>query len=619
MRISEFDLWQPGYGNASVKIYVAGTTTLADVFTDEACTIAADNPQTLQSRSIDGTDYGKFSVPLYVESAYQLEIDSTDTTGIERPPLTTLDGADASSATVVSSDASRARSLADRFGDDVVAEDFGTFGASASTNNSILSTAISAAASNGGGEVILPDGTITYTNFTLPAGVVLKGKGIGVTILQSQTADDTVTISGDGAGFRMLTLDGVNLQAGSVGVFSKANDQTVFDDVLVRRFETGIYFKGGRYNRWNDLSIDNCTNGAKLHGDSDSGNGADGDQWRNNQWLGGMVTVCTGVGIEISYEDRKASHNTVSVGFESNTGTALKLNGARYTNFDGCWWASNTTNWIIQDDSLTTVTDNTVIGLRFNGGEVDTGTANFSGTCQDVVLQGMELAGCTMTLSLVTNPIVAEDCTEDSSVSISGVDGNKWARRQRIMNNPPATAGVTTDATATEAWAINLEPGQVVDIRAVVIGRQRNGEGYATYHIARSARRPGSKLAYQAQTANFTLGDTLTGGTSGAKARIVADSDSGATGTLTLIDIVGTFQNNEIITGALGGSANVNGTITNQNAALLGSTTSIQAAVESAAAWACDFAENVGEIQVNVTGEAAKTIEWTVSAEVVSS
>lgn len=71
----------------------------------------------------------------------------------------------------------------------------------------------------------------------------------------------------------------------------------------------------------------------------------------------------------------------------------------------------------------------------------------------------------------------------------------------------------------------------------------------------------GSTLAYDAQTGNFTVGATLTGGTSGATAIIQADSDSGATGTLTLESVSGTFQDNEAITDDSGGAAVANGLV----------------------------------------------------------
>lgn len=55
-------------------------------------------------------------------------------------------------------------------------------------------------------------------------------------------------------------------------------------------------------------------------------------------------------------------------------------------------------------------------------------------------------------------------------------------------------------------------------------------------------------LTYGTQTANFTVGAKITGATSAATAVILEDSDSGATGTLTLGSVTGTFQSGEIIT-----------------------------------------------------------------------
>lgn len=55
----------------------------------------------------------------------------------------------------------------------------------------------------------------------------------------------------------------------------------------------------------------------------------------------------------------------------------------------------------------------------------------------------------------------------------------------------------------------------------------------------------GFDLAYDAQTANFTVGRTVKGTTSGATAVIVNDVDGGTTGTLTLKRVQGTFYDNE--------------------------------------------------------------------------
>lgn len=66
-------------------------------------------------------------------------------------------------------------------------------------------------------------------------------------------------------------------------------------------------------------------------------------------------------------------------------------------------------------------------------------------------------------------------------------------------------------------------------------------------------------LLYDAETAPFVENEMLTGGTSGATASIVHVEDSGTTGVLYITDVVGTFQNNEIISSA-SGSATADGT-----------------------------------------------------------
>lgn len=69
-------------------------------------------------------------------------------------------------------------------------------------------------------------------------------------------------------------------------------------------------------------------------------------------------------------------------------------------------------------------------------------------------------------------------------------------------------------------------------------------------------------LLYDAETTAFTtLGQLITGGTSTAKGELVAATDWGTTGRLTLRDVRGTFQDNETITGSTEGSATANGTV----------------------------------------------------------
>ena len=62
-------------------------------------------------------------------------------------------------------------------------------------------------------------------------------------------------------------------------------------------------------------------------------------------------------------------------------------------------------------------------------------------------------------------------------------------------------------------------------------------------------------LAYDGQTGNFTVGQIVTGATSGATGTITADDDQGTDGTLTLSDVTGHFQDDEAITDPVTGAA----------------------------------------------------------------
>jgi len=624
-RIEQFDVWMAGYAGASVAIFIAGTQTLANVFFDEALTDPAANPQTLSSMSSGGVSFGKFAEPIYIGVPYQMTINSTDETGIIRPPLTTMEAADASKSTVQVAGGTEERELEDILAETIDVLDQGVFlpvtnpNASSATNAATLASAIGIAATLGGGHVIVPAGNYTYTSVSVPAGVVVKGQGRDVTTLQSVFAGKVATISGERAGFEDLTLDGVSLQAGSIGVYAKATNEIIMRNVLVKRFETGAHFRGGKRFDFENFYIDNCVTGMKGHGDDDASGGNDGDDFMYNRWNGGRVTNCTTRGVHLAYVDRKCWHNGINdVGFENNTGTALKVEGARWTDLDGSWFAGNGKDLEMGDEaSVVADESNQVIGFHMKGGVISS-DMSFTGRCQDVLFERVELADGTYTFTTLDNNILALDCTESLLVALAGADSTKFTRARSVLGDAPATSGVTTGNVATEGWAYELSPGERVSIEAVIVANGRNVNEYAMYHIGRPAHRPPSTLNYDGQTANFTTGQLLTGTTSGATARIAADADAGLTGTLSLRDIVGEFLDDEVITDGATGVAIANGVLAHQNAALLGATTSIQAAVESDAAFACDFGVTAGKVIINVTGVAAKTMEWTVSARVTS-
>jgi hypothetical protein len=489
--------------------------------------------------------------------------------------------------------------------------------------------AIGAAAAAGGGTVVLPAGTIDFNQLNIPTKVLLSGRGIDVTTLRSTVAGDVITFSGDRAGLIDLTLDGSTQQVLSVGVFSKSKDETILHRVKIKRFETNMYFRGGRRSDWQELYIDDADTGAKLHGDLDTGGGSDGDEFTNNSWIGGRVTNCTVAGVELKYIDKKTWHNKIEdVGFEDNTGKALLLDGVRYVKLEHCWWTGNTTDVHMKDGDDTDATDeNTLVNVHFDGGKISGGAITISGTAQDVVFDKIEISDVDFTLSAPLNNVLFADCTEDNDVTISGT-GTRVTRVRKINGDWPTTSGITTNNTATKAWSYNVAPGQVGVVRATVIGVARNTADYSVFNLMRSFRRPGSTLAFDGQTANFSLGDTITGVTSGATARLIAQTDAGATGTLTLKDIDGAFIDNETMTSNTGGSAVVNGTLSHQNVALLGTyfiapvvnptgPAVVDSTVETDATTDCAFVATAEEVEIHVTGVTNKIFDWVISAQVI--
>lgn len=84
------------------------------------------------------------------------------------------------------------------------------------------------------------------------------------------------------------------------------------------------------------------------------------------------------------------------------------------------------------------------------------------------------------------------------------------------------------------------------------------------------------RLNFDTQTVNYATGQTITGGTSGATATVVKSIDNGATGSLYIQSITGTFQDNETVTGSIAGSAkaDIPGGVVQISAAITGVATS---------------------------------------------
>lgn len=609
--IRDFATLREGYSGATVTVYMANSTTLADLFQDIACTIPAANPQVLTETSIGDLSFGRFVNPVYCAESYYLSISDGTQTGTVRVPLFSLDGQDGSALSVTPENGTQVNTLANILGRRVFAEDYGVLdNADSAANTTTIVAAIGAVASQGTGVVQLPPGNFPHNAISVPAGVIVQGYGQNATILQSQEAMAVWTLTGAGAGFANMTLDGVNLTANSIGIKMRGKQYSSFRNVTVKRFETGVDAAGAKFSDWQDFSILNCATNLKAYGDwTDGGGISTGNApFQFNHWVGGICQQASAIGVDMSFEDSEVSHNWFKgILFDSNL-LAIKGNGTRFTFFDECQWTNNITISDVHDDDALTG-NNKVFGFTITRSVLNTGILQFKDSCGDCKLVACDLLGTSIKMVTPKNPLMLIDCVENAAASIDATgDGTKVLRR--FTDLPGATKGVTTGASATKAASLKLDPGEMCTIRVGATGKQRNGIDKATYMFTVTAQRAPSTLPYDAQTGNFTLGQVVTGGTSGATGRIIADADAGATGTLTLHTISGVFVDNETITDGLGGSALANGALIAGSVTILDQ--DLQSGSETDAAWDCAAAGSVEEVEIRVTGAAAKTIDWTV-------
>lgn len=619
-RIAEFDVWREGYAEATVEVLDPGTRARMSLFYDAALTDPADNPQTLAVRiDADGRAFGKFERPIFVASDYLLLINSVDETAQVKLPLVDLVGVDASSAIAAPRSSGFSRSLRDLFSNRIYAADFGQLGVTPAQNTAVIQLAVGQAAAQGGGDVVLPAGATEFTQLTLPARVHLVGQGHDSTTLKSQVADKVITVGGVSTGLRDLTIDGVSLVAGSIGIYADDAEDLHLANVIVKRFETGIHQRGAKRNQFRDLLISNCSHGAKFHGDMNVAGGSTGGTFEGNSWIGGGVDTCLITGIELSYEDALCRGNAFSsLYIDSNTGNAIKLNGAQYTALRDCFWTGNISDLLIQDDAMASTEDAAKVqGVKIVGGVISGGSITLQDTLEDVIIEAVRIADVDFTLTSPAASVLLLNCTQDALVTISGDQTKLITFNETERGN---VVGRTTSATVTKAWSSGrLDPGSIIHIEAVAIGFQSNGTNGACYRKQAKFRRPGSTLAYDAQTANFTVGEVVTGANSEATAIILADSDGGSTGTLTLRAIDGEFEDNEPISDPLGGAASVNGVLAHQAVAQIGSTESVGTDFEDVAGWDLTIAAVAQEAEVRVTGAASTTIDWIVDVRVVRS
>ncbi len=171
-------------------------------------------------------------------------------------------------------------------------------------------------------------------------------------------------------------------------------------------------------------------------------------------------------------------------------------------------------------------------------------------------------------LPQLLNPNYAQDITNFFITT----DGGLIRRRGKsTLFTQTGTNGITMDEKFTDdldiyGYGTKLEAyshsaGTKTVIKTFTTTGTFSGKRWGDYFFVTNGTeaigRVSRTLAYDTQTVNYTVGDVLTGATSGATSIILQDADSGATGTLTLGSIVGTYQVGETITSTSGGSAKV--------------------------------------------------------------
>lgn len=624
VRIKEFDFWHEGYGGATVTIYVGGTTTLAPIYEDIECTIPADNPQTLDSRELDDLHqpFGKWAQPLYTTSPYHLRISTGERSGIETPPLVSMDGVDISLAEAQARHGDSTIVIADWLERTIDVLTYGDFSdeQGATTSTETLNAAIGVAAAQGGGYVLVPPGSVEIQPITLPEGVVLRGAGVSATTLRCPTSNTSiVTLGGDGAGLQDLILDGVTVPENTYGVDALNCNSVVFDRCLVRRFETGVRLRGGSGHRWTSFSVASCDVGALLAGDLDTASTGLGAMFGHSVWLGGAVAFNTTAGIELRAVDALCTNIALhGVQFEANLADSLLITGARDVRTHGCWFHSNLTSLKIQDNDTTPLPlINTASRISIDGGFFD-GASNgttlfFAGECDLVRFRGVDFINCDFDLDSPQHTILLTDCKTDAQTTSQGV--TQFLMR-RSTDNGGQAAGTTAGATTVTAYSETVPPGETWIMDAKVVGKRTNGTERGSWWITGTIDRPAATLAYVNLVTAFTIGLIVTGASSGASARIVGDS----AGTLTLIDITGTFTNNEVIADTGGGEAQVSGTISTSNAVLSASANEdIKTPDDGFSGAVVEFAANSANAELQFTGVASHNIEWTYVLNILKS
>lgn len=620
--VFQFDQWREGYAGAVVSVFIEGTSTLATLYTDPGLTTLAANPQTLITKTIGLRTAGKFPVSIYTASSYYVKINNAEQSGVFYPGLRALNNVDAGNALTTSQKGGVPRTLISRAGDFNNVRDFGNFSTTGSPieNTATLVAAIGVAAGENGDEVLLPPGVYPINAFNIPAGVRLTGQIAGATVLQSVQASAIITITGDGVSLKDFTLDGVNLNPGSVGIYSRNNAKLSIRDVVVKRMATGVKLVGGMNHVYSGFTVTNCTTGVDLRGDSNVNVDNLGGPLRGLQWTGGEISLNSSAGLIAEYIDQPIEMLEFrGLNFINNVGQqAVQLNGTTNVRFVNCNFELNTFSHLITKDVGTQPFSNT----EFNACRFNASAMSIGGTALDTRFERCEIQTVAITANNPSQQIIMLDCTIDAKTTFltNPEKISFWETTQDGILKGQTLPAVSTGSIV---WKRQLNPGEVITLLVNASAVQENLPQSYSMQVTGSALQRAATLLYSGASNAVTAGNIITGSQSGATAMVQANAPS--TTTWSLIRVSGTFINGEPVVEttpaglAATGNGNVNGSISFQNTVLFaaGVTKSLVMADPTTggpttAGWDMDITTAARTLQLKISGPSTGIVDWSV-------
>lgn len=198
-----------------------------------------------------------------------------------------------------------------------------------------------------------------------------------------------------------------------------------------------------------------------------------------------------------------------------------------------------------------------IMAIVTDGADGSLGLGNIKGTFQDNETITDSGSGSATSNGTIGEIYIAYDNQVGAFVvgnTVTWNGGGDSAIIRGFQNDTPAGFLVLEDASSLIADDDALvEGGNTGDVNGVPTVGVLAYEDYSTVQILHC----NLDLPYDGQTSNFALLEVVTGGTTGATGVILADTDAGAAGTLTLANVTGSFVDGEALTTPGGGDGNV--------------------------------------------------------------